>query len=96
MRLKPSRASVIHGGFESRQLGLAERVRCQGPLIEEFFEAVADGGINDLVHALADLGLPGILDRFHEQGAQGDVLESLPKHVKNLAAVGDPLLLNLV
>ena len=66
------------------------------PLVEELLEAVADAGVDDLMHLGLHVGPLAVLDRLQEQVAQRRLGERLAEDVEDLAAVGLALLLELL
>ena len=63
-------------------------LRGEGSLVEEVLEAVADGGVDDLVHLRLHVGALAVLDGLEQQVAQRGLGEGLAEDVEDLAAVG--------
>ena len=68
----------------------------EGPLVEELLEAVADAGVDDLVHLRLHVRPLAVLDRLQQQVAQRGLGERLAEDVEDLAAVGLALLVDLL
>ena len=70
------------------EVGLGEVLGGEGALVEEVLEAVADGGVDDLVHLGLHVGALAVLDRLEQQVAQRGLGEGFAEDVEDLAAVG--------
>ncbi len=88
VRLEAPCAGLVHRCPERCEVGLGEVVGGEGALVEDLLEAVADAGVDDLVHLGPHVGLLAVADGLEQQVAQRGLAEGLAEDVEDLAAVG--------
>ena len=77
VRLQSSGAGVVHCLPQFGELGLREHFGRQGPLLQQFLQAVTYLVVDDFMHSGPHLGPVTVADGVDQQGAQRRLLEGL-------------------